>query len=64
MNKICVVGASGKLGKYMVQHALDRGCEAAPLFRLVALDDTVLEELRELIEPRRINCKLWHAGNS
>jgi hypothetical protein len=25
MNKICIVGASGKLGKYMVQHALDRG---------------------------------------
>lgn len=23
--KVCVVGASGKLGKYMVQHALDRG---------------------------------------
>ncbi len=25
--KVCVVGASGKLGKYMVQHALDRGYE-------------------------------------
>ena len=25
MMKVCVVGASGKLGKYMVQHALDRG---------------------------------------
>ena len=23
--KICIVGASGKLGQYMVQHALDRG---------------------------------------
>jgi len=23
--KVCIVGASGKLGKYMVQHALDRG---------------------------------------
>lgn len=23
--KICIVGASGKLGKYMVQHAVDRG---------------------------------------
>lgn len=23
--KVCVVGASGKLGRYMVQHALDRG---------------------------------------
>jgi NAD(P)-dependent dehydrogenase (short-subunit alcohol dehydrogenase family) len=25
MAKVCIVGASGKLGKYMVQHALDRG---------------------------------------
>src|SRR3954462_2636161 len=25
--RICVVGASGKLGRYMVQHALDRGDE-------------------------------------
>ena len=23
--KICIVGASGKLGRYMMQHALDRG---------------------------------------
>ena len=30
--KVCIVGASGKLGQYLVQHALDRGCEvvAAP----------------------------------
>jgi NAD(P)-dependent dehydrogenase (short-subunit alcohol dehydrogenase family) len=25
--RVCVVGASGKLGQYMVQHALDRGYE-------------------------------------
>lgn len=25
MNKVCIVGASGKLGQYMVQHALERG---------------------------------------
>jgi NAD(P)-dependent dehydrogenase (short-subunit alcohol dehydrogenase family) len=25
--KVCIVGASGKLGKYMVQHALDRSYE-------------------------------------
>ena len=23
--KVCIVGASGKLGQYMAQHALDRG---------------------------------------
>src|SRR3954471_1566924 len=31
--RICVVGASGKLGKYMVQHALDRGYEAVAVCR-------------------------------
>ena len=25
MKRVCIVGASGKLGQYMVQHALDRG---------------------------------------
>ncbi len=31
--KVCVVGASGKLGKYMVQHALDRGYEVTGVCR-------------------------------
>jgi hypothetical protein len=31
--KICIVGASGKLGKYMVQHALDRGYEMVGVCR-------------------------------
>lgn len=25
MKRVCIVGASGKLGQYMLQHALDRG---------------------------------------
>jgi hypothetical protein len=25
MKKVCIIGASGKLGQYMVQHALDKG---------------------------------------
>ena len=33
MMKICIVGASGKLGKYMVQQALDRGCEVVGVCR-------------------------------
>ena len=33
MNKICIVGASGKLGKYMVQHALDRGYQVVGVCR-------------------------------
>jgi hypothetical protein len=31
--RICVIGASGKLGKYMVQHALDRGYEVVGVCR-------------------------------
>jgi hypothetical protein len=31
--KICIVGASGKLGKYMVQHALNRGYEVVGVCR-------------------------------
>ncbi len=31
--KVCIVGASGKLGKYMIQHALDRGYEVVAVCR-------------------------------
>jgi hypothetical protein len=31
--KVCIVGASGKLGKYMVHHALDRGYEVVCVCR-------------------------------
>jgi hypothetical protein len=33
MTRVCVVGASGKLGRYLVQHALDRGYEAVGVCR-------------------------------
>jgi hypothetical protein len=33
MKKVCIVGASGKLGQYMVQHALDRGYEVVGVRR-------------------------------
>jgi NAD(P)-dependent dehydrogenase (short-subunit alcohol dehydrogenase family) len=31
--KICIIGASGKLGRYMVQHALDQGYEVVGVCR-------------------------------
>jgi NAD(P)-dependent dehydrogenase (short-subunit alcohol dehydrogenase family) len=31
--RVCIVGASGKLGHYMVQHALDRGYEVVAVCR-------------------------------
>ncbi len=31
--KICIVGASGKLGQYMIRHALDRGYEVVGVCR-------------------------------
>lgn len=33
MKKVCIVGASGKLGQYMIQHALDRGYEVVGVCR-------------------------------
>mgnify|MGYP001828094359 FL=1 len=33
INKVCIVGASGKLGQYMVQHCLDRGYEVVGVCR-------------------------------
>ena len=33
MMRVCIVGASGKLGQYMVRHALDRGYEVVGVCR-------------------------------
>lgn len=33
MKKVCIVGASGKLGRYMVQHCLERGYEVGGVCR-------------------------------
>lgn len=33
MRRVCIVGASGKLGQYMVEHALDRGYEVVGVCR-------------------------------
>lgn len=36
--RICVVGASGKLGRYMVRHALERGYEVVGVCRAKSVD--------------------------
>jgi NAD(P)H-binding len=36
--KVCIVGASGKLGRYMVQHALDRDYEVVGVCREKSVD--------------------------
>ena len=33
MKRVCIVGASGKLGRYMVRHSLDRGYEVVGVCR-------------------------------
>ncbi len=38
MNRVCIIGASGKLGQYMVQHALDRGYEVVGVCREQSVD--------------------------
>ncbi|CAB3765878.1 NAD(P)-dependent oxidoreductase [Paraburkholderia humisilvae] len=37
MKKICIVGASGKLGQYLVQHSLDRGYQVVGVCRKVSV---------------------------
>jgi hypothetical protein len=37
MKKLCIVGVSGKLGPYLVQHALDRGYEVVGVCRKVSV---------------------------
>ena len=36
--KVCIVGASGKLGQYLVLHALDRGYEVVGVCRAASVD--------------------------
>ncbi|TQJ01763.1 NAD(P)-dependent oxidoreductase [Amycolatopsis cihanbeyliensis] len=45
--KVCIIGASGKLGRYMVRHALDRGYEVVAVCREKSVGK--LEELASRI---------------
>ena len=53
--KVCIVGASGKLGRYMVRHALERGHELVGVCRSGSVGK--LDEFRDRIEivPGRTN---------
>ena len=48
MKKVCIVGASGKLGLYMVQHALDRGYDVVGVCREKSVDK--LERFKDCIK--------------
>lgn len=47
MHRVCVVGVSGKLGRYLVEHALDRGYEVVGVCRPASVDK--LGPIRERI---------------
>jgi NAD(P)-dependent dehydrogenase (short-subunit alcohol dehydrogenase family) len=38
ISKVCIIGASGKLGRYMVQHALERGYEVVGVCRAQSVE--------------------------
>jgi NAD(P)-dependent dehydrogenase (short-subunit alcohol dehydrogenase family) len=51
--KICIVGASGKLGRYMIRHALDRGHEVVAVCRPQSVGKLDAWAGRIRIEPGR-----------
>ncbi len=53
--KICIVGVSGKLGKYMVQHALDRGYKVVGVCRKRSMSKLEMFKGRITIIPGATN---------
>lgn len=53
--KVCIIGASGKLGQYMIQHALDRGFEVVGVCRPKSVDKLARFADRMTIVPGRTN---------
>ncbi len=53
MSRICIVGASGKLGKYMVQHAPDRGYKVVGVCRQQSVSKPDVFKERIIIAPVR-----------
>ena len=53
--RVCIVGASGKLGQYMVQHSLDRGYEVVGVCREQSVDKLAAYEDRITVVPGATN---------
>ena len=53
--KVCIVGASGKLGQYMVQHSLDRGYEVVGVCREQSVGKLAAYEDRITVIPGATN---------
>jgi hypothetical protein len=53
--KVCIVGASGKLGRYMIRHALARGYEVVGVCRAASVDKLDDYKGRITVVPGRTN---------
>jgi NAD(P)-dependent dehydrogenase (short-subunit alcohol dehydrogenase family) len=53
--RVCIVGASGKLGRYMVQHALDRGYEVVGVCRQESVEKLDAFKGRITVVPGAMN---------
>jgi hypothetical protein len=53
--KVCIVGASGKLGQYMVQHCIDRGYEVVGVCRSKSVEKLDRFKDRIIILPGNTN---------
>ena len=57
--KVCIIGASGKLGQYMVQHALDRGYAVVGVCRERSARWKALWCWRQCMEISTTSAKTW-----